>query len=61
MRKSKTHVRRLAIQQITIRTLGDRGLSEVTAGWECSARTSGNILCRAPSGDPEVCGPAQPS
>ena len=59
MRKSKVHVRRLTMNTETVRTLRDRELAGIAAGWECSAKTSGNILCSVlVSGDPTVCEPA---
>jgi hypothetical protein len=60
MRKSKPHVRRLAINGETVRILRGRELTEIAGGWECSARTSGNIVCNPlVSGDPDVCEPAK--
>ena len=56
MRKNKAHVRRLAINKETVRTLRDHELAGIAAGWECSGKTSGNILCSPlVSGDPDVC------
>jgi len=54
MRKTETRGRRLAIRRIIVRTLCTVDLSAVAAGWECSSKTSGNILCVQPTnGDPE--------
>ena len=60
MRNNKTQVRRLAIHRVIVRTLLGPELTEVAAGWECSARTSGNIVCSGiASGDPDGCESAQ--
>lgn len=54
MRNTKTRDRRLAIRRIIVRTLGTVDLSAVAAGRECSAKTSGNILCsQVTNSDPE--------
>ncbi len=54
MRKTQTRGRRLAIRRIIVRTLCATDLSAVAAGWESSAKTSGNILCaQLTNGDPE--------
>lgn len=54
MRKIQTRGRRLAIHRVIVRTLYTVDLSTVAAGWECSAKTSGNILCsQLTNGDPE--------
>jgi len=56
MKNTKVKFRRLAMNREIVHTLRGRELAGVAAGWECSAKTSGNILCRAPvSGDPETC------
>jgi hypothetical protein len=45
MKKNQMRVRRLAVRGVIVRTLGGVELSTVAGGWECSAKTSGNILC----------------
>ena len=45
MRKIKANLRRLALSKETVRTLGDHELPAASAGWECSAKGSGNIKC----------------
>ena len=45
MRKLRANVRRLALNKETVRTLGDHELPAASAGWECSAKGSGNIKC----------------
>ena len=54
MRNTQTRGRRLAIRRIIVRTLRTVDLSVVAAGWESSAKTSGNILCnQLTNSDPE--------
>ena len=56
MRNSKVQVRRLVMRKETVRSLRAPELEGVVAGWECSGKTSGNILCNAlVSGSPDVC------
>ncbi len=45
MKKSKVNPSRLALRKETIRTLGDPELVASSAGWECSVKGSGNIMC----------------
>lgn len=62
MRKTKSDGRRLVIKRDVVRILGGRELTGVAAGWECSAKTSGNIQCSPlGSGDSEICEPVKPS
>ena len=60
MKNTKVKFRRLAMNSETVHTLRDRELAGVAAGWECSAKTSGNILCSPQvSGAPDACEPAK--
>jgi hypothetical protein len=52
MKKNKVSPSRLALRKETIRTLGDSELVASTAGWECSVKGSGNIMC-TPLGSPD--------
>jgi hypothetical protein len=45
MKKSNANPSRLALRKETIRTLGNPELAASTAGWECSVKGSGNIMC----------------
>jgi hypothetical protein len=45
MKKVKVNLRRLALNKETVRNLGNRELPAASAGWECSAKGSGNIRC----------------
>ncbi|MBC7977816.1 MAG: hypothetical protein H7138_22785 [Myxococcales bacterium] len=45
MKKNKANLSRLALHKETIRTLGDPELVASSAGWECSVKGSGNIMC----------------
>jgi hypothetical protein len=45
MRKIKANLPRLALKKETVRTLGDHEIRAASAGWECSAKGSGNIKC----------------
>jgi|GEM_PF-4404288 len=54
MKKTKTTASRLALRKETIRTLGNPELEASAAGWECSVKGSGNIMCTPLSGpDPD--------
>jgi hypothetical protein len=58
MKKTKANVRHLTINREIVRTLRDGELAGVAAGWECSTKTSGNILCsQSAGGDSAVCDP----
>jgi hypothetical protein len=53
MKKIEAKLRRLALKKETIRTLGDRELVASSAGWVCSVKGSGNIMCTPlTNGDP---------
>jgi hypothetical protein len=52
MKKNKTTPSHLALRKETIRTLGDPELVASAAGWECSVKGSGNIMC-TPLGGPD--------
>ena len=61
MKKIKTRVPRLALDTESIRTLRGGEFADIAAGWECSEKGSGNILCiQVPSGDSVVCNAAKP-
>ena len=45
MKKNNADPSRLALRKETIRTLGNPELAASTAGWECSVKGSGNIMC----------------
>jgi hypothetical protein len=58
MKKPQAPVRLLALKKETIRTLGDRELVVSSAGYECSIKGSGNIMCTplangTPAGKPD--------
>jgi len=52
MKKNKASPSRLALWKETIRTLGNPELAASAAGWECSVKGSGNIMC-TPLGSPD--------
>jgi hypothetical protein len=54
MRRIKANSRRLALKKETVRTLDERELPVVSAGWECSAKGSGNIKCSPDAGGDSV-------
>src|SRR5262245_61051362 len=59
MRKINPNVRHLALKKETVRTLGDHKLDVVSAGWGCSVKGSGNIMCSPlTDGDTAACTPA---
>jgi hypothetical protein len=59
MRKINANWRRLALKKETVRSLDDHNLVAASAGWGCSVKGSGNIMCSPASGDDTVaCAPA---
>lgn len=54
MKKTNANPRLLALKKETIRTLGDHELVASSAGWECSVKGSGNIMCTPVTKDAPV-------